>query len=41
MLWVGRRWYEEVVAAREDITALMTLEAGKPLAESRSEFDLG
>ncbi|KAL4437189.1 hypothetical protein ABPG75_004328 [Micractinium tetrahymenae] len=36
-----RRWYEEVVAAREDITRLMTLESGKPLAESRGEFDNG
>lgn len=36
-----RRWYEEVVAAREDITRLMTLESGKPLGESRGEFDNG
>ena len=36
-----RRWYEEVVAARDDITRLMTLECGKPLAESRQEFDSG
>lgn len=35
------RWYEEVVAAREDITRLMTLESGKPLGESRGEFDNG
>jgi hypothetical protein len=30
-----------VLGAREDITRLMTLESGKPLAESRSEFDNG
>ena len=35
------RWYQEVLGAREDITRLMTLESGKPLAESRSEFDNG
>ena len=36
-----RRWYEEVVAARDDITLLMTLECGKPLAEAKQEFDSG
>ncbi|EFN58977.1 hypothetical protein CHLNCDRAFT_48452 [Chlorella variabilis] len=36
-----KRWYGEVVSARDDITRLMTLESGKPLAESRSEFDNG
>ena len=35
------RWYDLVVAAREDIAVLMTLESGKPLAESRGEFDNG
>lgn len=40
-LFLPRSWYEEVVAAREDITRLMTLESGKPLAESRAEFDNG
>lgn len=35
------RWYDEARAARDDITTLMTLEAGKPLPESRAEFDLG
>ena len=29
------------MAAREDITRIMTLECGKPLAESRNEFDSG
>lgn len=36
-----KRWHAEVVAARDDITRLMTLESGKPLAESRGEFDNG
>ncbi|PSC68568.1 succinate-semialdehyde dehydrogenase [Micractinium conductrix] len=36
-----RRWYDAVVGARDDITRLMTLESGKPLAESRGEFDNG
>lgn len=35
------RWHQEIVNAREDITRLMTLECGKPLAEARSEFDTG
>jgi hypothetical protein len=30
-----------VVAAKEDVTRLMTLESGKPLAEARAEFDNG
>lgn len=38
---IPRSWYDTVVAARDDICALMTLEAGKPLAESRAEFDNG
>lgn len=38
---VLRRWYDEVLAAREEIAELMTLECGKPLAESRGEFDNG
>lgn len=38
---IMRRWYDLVVGAREDITQLMTLESGKPLAESRGEFDTG
>lgn len=36
-----RRWYDLVLAAREDIAVLMTLESGKPLAESKAEFDNG
>jgi succinate-semialdehyde dehydrogenase/glutarate-semialdehyde dehydrogenase len=35
------RWHEEIVKARDDITQLMTIECGKPLAESRNEFDSG
>jgi aspartate-semialdehyde dehydrogenase len=34
-----RDWFELIVAAREDLALLMTLEQGKPLAESRSEID--
>lgn len=36
-----RRWFDLVVAAREDICRLMTAESGKPLAEARAEFDSG
>ena len=35
------RWHQEIWNARDDITRLMTLECGKPLAESRNEFDSG
>lgn len=34
-----RRWYELMLAAREDLALLMTLEQGKPLSESCSEID--
>ena len=34
---VLRRWYELVMANQEDLARLMTLEQGKPLAESRGE----
>jgi aspartate-semialdehyde dehydrogenase len=34
-----RKWYELIVAAKEDLALLMTLEQGKPLAESRGEID--
>lgn len=33
-----RRWFELMVANQEDLARLMTLEQGKPLAESRSEI---
>lgn len=34
-----RDWYGRIVAAREDLAVLMTLEQGKPLAEARGEID--
>lgn len=34
-----RNWFDLIVAAREDLALLMTLEQGKPLAESRGEID--
>ena len=36
---VLRRWFELIVAARADLALLMTLEQGKPLAESLGEID--
>jgi succinate-semialdehyde dehydrogenase/glutarate-semialdehyde dehydrogenase len=36
---VVRRWYELIVAAKEDLATLITLEEGKPLAEARGEVD--
>jgi len=32
-----RRWYELLIASREDLARLMTAEQGKPLAEARGE----
>jgi aspartate-semialdehyde dehydrogenase len=34
-----RRWFNEIVANREDLAILMTLEQGKPLSEARGEID--
>lgn len=34
-----RRWGDLMLAARDDLALLMTLEQGKPLAESRGEID--
>ena len=34
-----RKWHELIVAAREDLALLMTLEQGKPLKESLGEID--
>jgi aspartate-semialdehyde dehydrogenase len=34
-----RGWYELMLANREDLALIMTLEQGKPLAESRGEID--
>jgi succinate-semialdehyde dehydrogenase / glutarate-semialdehyde dehydrogenase len=36
-----RGWYELIMAAHEDLAALMTAEQGKPLAESRGEIAYG
>ncbi|KAG7671706.1 hypothetical protein Ndes2526B_g07405 [Nannochloris sp. 'desiccata'] len=36
-----RRWHELILSSKDDITKLMTMECGKPLAESRNEFDGG
>jgi succinate-semialdehyde dehydrogenase/glutarate-semialdehyde dehydrogenase len=36
-----RRWYDLILNNKDDITKIMTLECGKPLAESRNEFDSG
>ena len=34
-----RNWFELIIAAKQDLSLLMTLEQGKPLAESRGEID--
>ncbi|TIX14980.1 MAG: NAD-dependent succinate-semialdehyde dehydrogenase [Mesorhizobium sp.] len=34
-----RKWFELIVAAKEDLALLMTLEQGKPLKESLGEID--
>jgi aspartate-semialdehyde dehydrogenase len=34
-----RCWFNEIVAHREDLAVLMTLEQGKPLSEARGEID--
>lgn len=34
-----RRWYELMLAAKEDLSLLVTLEQGKPLGESRGEIE--
>ncbi len=36
-----RRWYELILEHQEDLALLMTLEQGKPLAESRGEVAYG
>ena len=38
---VLRCWFELIMAAQEDLAALMTAEQGKPLAESRGEIAYG
>jgi aspartate-semialdehyde dehydrogenase len=34
-----RTWYEAIMASRDDLALIMTLEQGKPLAEARDEID--
>ena len=34
-----RRWYDLVIAAREDLAIILTSEQGKPLSEARGEID--
>lgn len=36
-----RRWFESVVSSTESLARIITLESGKPLAESRSEVAYG
>ncbi len=36
---VLRRWYEGMVAAKEDLAVILTSEQGKPLAEARGEIE--
>lgn len=36
-----RRWHDEILHAKDDIAMIMTIECGKPLPESRNEFDSG
>src|SRR5690242_6356408 len=38
---VLRRWFDLIVASQDDLAKLMTLEQGKPLAESRTEVLYG
>ncbi|RWM89121.1 MAG: NAD-dependent succinate-semialdehyde dehydrogenase [Mesorhizobium sp.] len=34
-----RKWFDLIIAAKEDLALLMTLEQGKPLREARGEID--
>ncbi|MGD1877600.1 MAG: NAD-dependent succinate-semialdehyde dehydrogenase [Kiloniellaceae bacterium] len=36
-----RRWYDLMLAHKEDLARIMTLEQGKPISESRGEIDYG
>ncbi len=40
-LFIIVRWHAELLKSKEDITKLMTLECGKPLAESKNELMSG
>jgi acyl-CoA reductase-like NAD-dependent aldehyde dehydrogenase len=35
------RWYEEILKHADDIAVIMTMECGKPLAESKGEVASG
>jgi aspartate-semialdehyde dehydrogenase len=36
-----RAWYNQIVAAREDLALILSLEQGKPIAEALGEIDYG
>ena len=36
-----RKWFDLIIANREDIALILTSEQGKPLAEARGEVDIG
>ena len=38
---IMRRWFELIVANRDDVALILTSEQGKPLAEARGEVDIG
>lgn len=38
---VLQTWYEQIILHKEEIATIMTLESGKPLAESRGEVEYG
>ena len=38
---IMRRWFDLIVANRDDIALILTSEQGKPLAEARGEVDIG
>ncbi|WP_149808432.1 aldehyde dehydrogenase family protein, partial [Salmonella enterica] len=36
-----RRWFDLIVANRDDLALILTSEQGKPLTEARGEIDIG
>ncbi|MGK6349759.1 NAD-dependent succinate-semialdehyde dehydrogenase [Parapedobacter sp. DT-150] len=38
---IVRKWYDLIMANREELARIMTMESGKPLAESLTEVDYG
>jgi succinate-semialdehyde dehydrogenase/glutarate-semialdehyde dehydrogenase len=38
---IMRRWFDLIVANRDDVALILTSEQGKPLAEARGEVDIG